>query len=410
MRRRAASGSLLLSSLLLLASAGCKTGTDGSASLAKADDGGAAAVGFQAPTSWPPELGEKEFVDAEGNNEDFWVDKLVEQSDKTVAGLKESTGSARRSAHSKAHGCVTGTFEVLADRDERSKHGIFANEGKYPVWIRFSNATPNVQSDVTPDGRGMAVKVIGDFGPKMLPGQEQSNGVDFPFVSGPIFPVPDVKEYLALQQDLPGYLASHLQTAALAIKVLGRTMKSPLLGTYWSMGAFKLGPQAVKFSTRPCVGPWFNIPLSLGENYLRNAMIKQLETKKQEACFDFGVQFQANAESMPVEDPTVEWRESASLLAPIKRLFKAPDPVSPFVTIAKIRIPAQAFASAAQDQFCERMSFNPWRTVEDQRPLGNLMRARLKVYSASLKKRFEINGQHALPDVLTGTQADVTAN
>lgn len=354
------------------------------------------------------ELGEKIFVDSEGKDEDYWVDQLIEQSNKTVQKLKDTTGSARRSAHSKAHGCVTGTFTVNPDRPQEARFGIFKDDKTFPVWIRFSNATPTIQSDKIPDGRGMAVKVIGVEGSKMLPGEENSNAVDFPFVSGPIFPVADLKDYMALQQNLVGFLGTHPRSALLAGEVAARgTMKTPLQGTYWSMGAYKLGSQAVKFSTRPCQSHLFNIPLTVNPSFLRNAMIKQLTTDHKDACFEFGVQFQKDPRSMPVEDPTVEWRESATLFSAAERVFGGADPVSPFVTIATIKIPAQTFATDAQDQYCERMSFNPWRTLPVQRPLGNLMRARLKVYQASLSERQRINNAAPVQQILTGTQADV---
>jgi hypothetical protein len=365
-------------------------------------------VAVTEPPAWSLELGEEPYVDGEGNDEAYWIQKLVVQSDVTVSQQHASTGHAGRSAHAKSHGCVLGKLTIDENRPRKSKHGIFSEDGEYPLWIRFSNSTPANNHDKIPDGRGMAIKVINVAGDKLLPGEVDSNAVDLPFVSGPVFPVGNLKEYLALQKNPVTYLATHPIAALLTAEVGTQVMKSPLFGTYWSMGAFKLGPQAVKFKTWPCREPWFNFTVSVNPNYLRDAMVHQLTKNEDEACFEFGVQFQKDPNMMPVEDPTVEWRESKSLFSQVERAFGRNDPPSPFVKIARITIPAQTFATPEQDEFCDRLSFNPWRTLPEQRPLGNLMRARLAVYKASLKKRLELNQQPPVSTQLTGSQRDVT--
>ena len=77
---------------------------------------------------------------------------------------------------------------------------------------------------------------------------------------------------------------------------------------------------------------------------------------------------------------------------------------SEFQRIGTIKIPAQEFQS--NGPFCDRLSFNPWRTIPEQRSLGNLMRARLEIYNASLQDLSEINGFKDVPDILTGSKAD----
>ena len=119
--------------VLLLAAASCKTPNESASSSAKADEG----VQPGAVQDWPLELGEKVFVGKGGQDENFWVQKLVEKSDQTVVGLKNDTGLARRSAHSKTHGCVLGTFTMADSRPEQSKVGLFAQDGTFPVWVRF---------------------------------------------------------------------------------------------------------------------------------------------------------------------------------------------------------------------------------------------------------------------------------
>jgi hypothetical protein len=79
---------------------------------------------------------------------------------------------------------------------------------------------------------------------------------------------------------------------------------------------------------------------------------------------------------MPVEDPTVRWKESQS----------------PFVPVADIHIPSQEFDTPARNAFCENLSFNPWHAIEDHRPLGGLNRIRKAVYEEIAVYRHAMNG------------------
>ena len=78
---------------------------------------------------------------------------------------------------------------------------------------------------------------------------------------------------------------------------------------------------------------------------------------------------------MPVEDPSVEWDEQAA----------------PFVTVARVLIPAQEINRPEQLQFCENLSFSPWHALEAHRPLGQFNRIRRAVYQASSDYRHAQN-------------------
>jgi hypothetical protein len=66
------------------------------------------------------------------------------------------------------------------------------------------------------------------------------------------------------------------------------------------------------------------------------------------------VQLRAEADSMPIEDPTIIWNEDAA----------------PFVPVASITIPPQSFDSPEQLEFCTNLSFTPWHCIDAHRPLG----------------------------------------
>jgi hypothetical protein len=81
---------------------------------------------------------------------------------------------------------------------------------------------------------------------------------------------------------------------------------------------------------------------------------------------------------MPVEDVTVEWPES----------------LSPFVTVAKLRIPQQDISGDDNLEKMDALSFTPWRVTAEHLPLGNIMRLRKEVYRHSSILRHKLNHQN----------------
>jgi hypothetical protein len=57
-----------------------------------------------------------------------------------------------------------------------------------------------------------------------------------------------------------------------------------------------------------------------------------------------------------------------------------------FATVARLRIPKCDLSdprTKALSEAVDRLSFSPWHTTEDHRPLGNVMRARKVAYQMS---------------------------
>jgi hypothetical protein len=121
------------------------------------------------------------------------------------------------------------------------------------------------------------------------------------------------------------------------------------------------------------VGPPSTFTATDDANFLRLNLVRHLAERGAE--FDFMVQRRTRPDAMPVEDPTVEWRESDS----------------PFVPVARITIPKQTFDSPEQMTFCENLSFSPWHCVAEHRPLGGLNRLRRTVYDTISRVRHELN-------------------
>lgn len=300
---------------------------------------------------------------------------MIEHSIRSEA----KSGAARRDAHVKAHGCVQAEFRVFDKLPKELQAGIFAKARTYPAWIRYSNGSGQVQDDSVGDGRGMAVKLIGVE-------RSESGTQDFVMINHPVFFVRNAADYVEFQKALsknsvfkfffPGLNPFNFRVRELKIANAIRTTQvvSPLATRYWSTTPSLLGDTAMKFSARPCTAAAL-FAKTRSPDFLRENMQKHLA--RSEACFDFLVQLRKRPMEMPIEDPTLEWSETDS----------------PFMPVARIAIPAQAFDSPTQLKLCENLSFTPWHTLPEHRPLGGINRVRKTVYDTISRVRHELNGE-----------------
>jgi catalase len=297
--------------------------------------------------------------------------KLVEAN---VRAAFQTDPPARRDAHPKGHGCVKAEFRILDDVPPEFRIGLFATPRRYDAWIRYSNGNPTPQADNKGDGRGMAIKLMGVA-------DSPSTTQDFILINHPVFAARDVADYLALEGANPFWrffvpglnpFKFRVHEALIAFAILMKKVNNLLNIQYWSMSAYRFGDSACKYSARP-VGPPSTFTATDDANFLRLNLVRHLAERGAE--FDFMVQRRTRPDAMPVEDPTVEWRESDS----------------PFVPVARITIPKQTFDSPEQMTFCENLSFSPWHCVAEHRPLGGLNRLRRTVYDTISRVRHELN-------------------
>ena len=263
--------------------------------------------------------------------------------------------------------CLKADFSVEPNLPAELQVGLFASPQTYPTWIRFANASN--KPDTEKDFRGMSIKLMQVDGNKLLGSGDTQ---DFILNNHPVLFVGtpedfrDFVDYSVNSSPLLFFMNpfnSHIKE--FRIVLAGRRHHASHLAIpYWSTTPYLFGDgRAVKYSARPCEqDPTIELPDELTDGYLRDAVRRQLTSG--DACFDFMVQFQTDAELMPVEDATVEWDES----------------VSPFTKVARIHIPSQSFESPAQMEFCENLSFNPWRSLPEHRPLGGINRVRKDLY------------------------------
>lgn len=316
---------------------------------------------------------------------------IIEDAIRVVEQHRDNT-RVLRDAHAKAHGCVKAEVTVNADLDSSLQRGVLSEPGKtWQAWMRLSNGNAYPQFDRARDARGMAIKLLDVPGEKLTHSPQHALEQDFVMFNHPAFFVRDVAEYksnFAAQADGKKAMAFftswnpnswEIRHLIIALKTLSPAPESPVATTYNSIAPFKLGEHNIKYRVipQPEACPEYQVPEQNRDlpNFLRNALYQQLSLDRVPACFALQVQRQNADYYMPIEDPSVEWSEA----------------ISPFETVATIKVPAQDFDSREQNLFCDNLSFNPWHALPEHRPIGGINRLRKAVYEAVSIYRLERN-------------------
>ncbi|HSX69366.1 MAG TPA: catalase family protein [Pseudomonas sp.] len=337
---------------------------------------------FSGPVSTEEEIPKDEAAMTHGIIED--AIRIVEQHRDNTRVLRD--------AHAKAHGCVKAEMTVLQNLVPELRHGVLAEPGKtWQAWMRLSNGNAYPQFDSARDARGMAIKLLDVPGEKLLSSKATAGNQDFVMFNNSLFFVRDVAEYKqnfaaqASGQKIRAFFPSldprtwEVRHLFIALKTLAPAPDSPVDATYSSIAPFKLGPNNIKYRVVPdpqsC--PRYELPEqnTALPNFLRNALYQQLSLDRVPACFALQVQRQNPDYYMPIEDTSVEWSED----------------ISPFETVATIRVAAQDFDTREQNLFCDNLSFNPWHALPEHRPIGGINRLRKAVYEAVSVYRHQRN-------------------
>ena len=291
---------------------------------------------------------------------------------------KTKASSVERASHAKMLlGVTNATLRVLPECPEQYRVGFFQPGSEYPVTIRFSNASSAHQPDTKRDLRGAALRIrVSD---------KESHDL---FVANyPTAHVRNARQFVAFAKTLagprwlliPGMILrlgpwQAFRTARNLWVSTRRQVRSLALETYWSRGPILWGGAGpVRYQLRPAGDPAEAPKLrNPGADYLREEMLARLE--KGEVKFDLYLQPFVSGWSTPIENFGATWRET----------------VSPPVLVASLTIPKQEVDAAegrAMEQLVDQLSFNPWYTTDEFRPLGNMNRARRVAYRASSAHR-----------------------
>lgn len=298
------------------------------------------------------------------------------------------TGLTKRDAHPKTLACLQAAFIVEPNIPEEFKVGIFAFPQTYPAWIRISSASSKIQSDKARDLRGFAIKIMGVKGERVQTHNEEKETQDFVLLSYPSMPLGTVElfhdavYYSIKYSPLVFFLRLVLTGNFTIINELRKTRQnqtSPLDIRYWSTTPYVCGRNhVVKYSLVPTSSMQSSLPRNPSDYYLTENMEKHLAAHA--ASFDFMIQVQKDTSRMPVEDAGVEWSEKES----------------PFIKVATLHIPPQAFRTKEREELAEDLSFSPAHSLIDHRPVGGINRARVEIYRSLAKFRHKQNNKQLM--------------
>jgi len=312
-------------------------------------------------------------------SEEKWVENLKKLTMDRLRGQYPPGTRIPRDAHPKTHGLVTAEFIVLDDFSYALRHGVFKTPRKFDALIRFSAGDVAIFPDSrVPRSGGMAIKLLGVEGEKLLANDKHALTQDFIMINFPGFLCESFESYEALHvastpETRAKFYQDHPPEAALYKRQSLEPFNNPIQVRYFSQVPYMLGPNAIKFSAKPICNTANRPPVFEGPDFLREAMTNQLA--ESDVYFDFMVQVQTDPVRMPIENPLTTWDEA----------------LSPFQRVAIIRIPRQDITPKSLE-IGEHLAFTPWHALPEHRPIGNMNRARKVIYDMVSEYRRTANG------------------
>jgi hypothetical protein len=307
------------------------------------------------------------------------------------------TGYALRGVHAKGHGCLAGTFSVDPHGHAEFQYGIFKEPKTYNIVVRYSNGDGPPQSDVNNTvSIGMAFKLLDVKEEKLLGAQQTEDSVDFLMTNHSNFIVRDIREFAEVIEGREGGLLDKIGAVKVAAKGLYQRLKvekkDPLATSYWSNLPFKMGEGVVKYLLRPesCPGEsdtgevLITRPMHWTPNFLADTLAKHI--RHHSACFGFYLQKRGSDKESPVEDASVSWPEKGLVTRVGTLQIPSQEPNENLALISSL-----AVEGLSGKQICQNLSFSPWNTTTDFKPLSSLNRARRVIYELSAAMRRDIN-------------------
>jgi hypothetical protein len=290
-------------------------------------------------------------------------------------------GPRSRALHAKAQAGLEGEFAVLPNLPPHARVGIFGAPSTYRAYVRFSNGASRRQSDRKPDVRGVALKLLGVGGKKLIAGMEDARTQDFLLIQSAATPFRNADEFVGLIK--AAQKPALLLPRAIRLFGIGRTFQllrgfvketsrptgSVATSRYFSALPIQWGPYAVHYALLPhgAADPNAKTPEDFGAELADRL-------RKGPVSYDFCAQFYVDATKTPIEDASVEWLERDAPLTPVGTLTLAQQDLS--------APPSRRVAEAI-----EALSFDPWHAPVEFKPLGNMMRARNVAYRLSTTER-----------------------
>jgi hypothetical protein len=284
-----------------------------------------------------------------------------------------------RALHRQQQLGLSATLEVLPGLPAHARHGLFSAPVSYQAWVRLSNGGTDRAPDSKPDVRGFSLHVRGVSGTSALGGE--CTHQDFTLIQHPAFAFARSDEFVGLalnaSKGLPALLKYLLGRygvigALKQLKKIARTFGKPFKGfaaeTFHSAAPIACGAYAVRVRLKPSDASL--LPMS-GTEWARDVKDR---LRQAPLVYELQLQFFVDEASTPIEDASADWPES----------------VAPYLSVARL-ILLQQDADSPQGQALgaaiEAAVFDPWAALADHRPLGEVMRARKRVYFTSQQER-----------------------
>lgn len=293
---------------------------------------------------------------AQTESEDPVTAKLSEVFKQAMLRQVRPNEPMQRPVFAKAHGCLKGQFILEKNLPPEVKVGVFAQKPRYNAIVRFSNDGPP-RADQTASARGMAIKLLGVSGKKILPGEEDATTQDFVMQNYPRFFADDAQDFL----DFILGQSKNPNSEKILKKIGAEVLRDPLDGKYWTPTPYRLGARAMKYMVKPCsLSPDANKKPMEEKNFLRANLRDHIQ--KTDGCFDFHVQLFKDDITTPLDKATKRW-------------------TSKTIPVAKLILPkGQVIDGSEAEKFCESLSFTGWHALPEHEPLGSINLARKIVY------------------------------
>ena len=350
-------------------------------------------------TQYVPFRPEVETIQADENQT---FDDIVASMQRLSERTREMYGHNVRVSHAKSHGLAVGELRVMDNLPEHLAQGLFAAGSTYPVIVRLANVPGEITTDAINTQRGFAIKILGVSGP-MIAGHEGQTTQDFVLDSGTTyFPMSDAKAFLLqhrLMEHAPQFPTALKEAVSTISRVTNEALKAvgtdsakldffgdsrihPMAEAYYSQVPIRFGNYIAKLEVVPVSAAQkaladadVDVDGDKDPNALRTTTVSYL--RDNDAEFEVRIQLCTDLATMPVEDASKEWSEEES----------------PYLPVARIYLPQQEAYSEARQQYVEALSFSIAHSLEAHRPLGSVMRARLRAYPEMARLRRQGNGE-----------------
>ena len=330
-------------------------------------------------------------------NEQATIDGIIQGMTQQSQTVEEREHHALRASHAKTSACVVGELIVSSDLPPELAQGLFAKPATYRIAVRFAQGPGETLGDRVSTHRGMSIKVFGVVGDK-LPGHD-ADTQDFVLATGTTFPSGTAAGFLrdgtaigkstGLPEVVKSAVSSTMRnfnrvlhafgTESALADFFGHPFSHPLSDSYFSQAPMRFGKHVAKLGAAPVsdaqlgLREWRLDPHA-DEDGFRHAATDFF--RENDVTFELKAQLWADADRQPIEDASVPW----------------PDDISPYQTVASIRLPRQnAFSPERVQFFDDLMTFQPAHSLAAHKPLGSVMRARLQVYKALSEFRHRKN-------------------